>query len=108
VGRAPSAGPLLPRGGPAAAAGCTVARDAVEPLRAAFAAHAAAVLAPEDLVPVERVDAVVAGDELGLALAEELERLAPFGTANPEVSLLVPAARPGAPRGGGGGGPPGR
>jgi single-stranded-DNA-specific exonuclease len=36
---------------------------------------------------------VVAGDELGLALAEELERLAPFGIANPSVSLLVPAAR---------------
>ena len=56
-------------------------------------AHAAAVLAPEDLVPTERVDAVVAGDELGLALAEELEQLAPFGIANPSVSLLVPAAR---------------
>jgi single-stranded-DNA-specific exonuclease len=35
----------------------------------------------------------VAGDELGLALAEELERLAPFGSGNPDVSLLVPAAR---------------
>jgi single-stranded-DNA-specific exonuclease len=89
---------LLRHGGHRAAAGCTVARDAVEPLRAAFAAHAAAVLAPEDLVPVERVDAVVAGDELGLALAEELEQLAPFGTANPEVSLLVPAARLADPR----------
>jgi single-stranded-DNA-specific exonuclease len=89
---------LLRHGGHRAAAGCTVARDAVERLRAAFAAHAAAVLAPDDLVPVERVDAVVAGDELGLTLAEELERLAPFGTANPEVSLLVPAARLAEPR----------
>ena len=44
-------------------------------------------------MPTERVDAVVAGDELGLALAEELERLAPFGIGNPSVSLLVPAAR---------------
>jgi single-stranded-DNA-specific exonuclease len=42
---------------------------------------------------VQRVDAVVAGDELGLGLAEELERLAPFGTANPGVALLVPATR---------------
>ena len=92
------AGHLLRHGGHRAAAGCTVARDAVEPLRAAFTAHAGAVLAAEDLVPVERVDAVVAGDELGLALAEELERLAPFGTANPEVSLLVPASRLADPR----------
>ena len=44
-------------------------------------------------MPTERVDAVVAGDELGLALAEELEQLAPFGIGNPSVSLLVPAAR---------------
>jgi single-stranded-DNA-specific exonuclease len=56
------------------------------------------VLAPEDLVPSERVDAVVAGDELGLRLAEDLERLAPFGVGNPEVSLLVPAARLSDPR----------
>lgn len=84
---------LLRHGGHRAAAGCTIARSAVDGFRAAFVAHAAAVLAPEDLVATERVDAVVAGDELGLALAEELERLAPFGIANPSVSLLVPAAR---------------
>ena len=88
-----SAEHLLRHGGHRAAAGCTIARAAVDAFRAAFVAHAAAVLAPEDLVPTERVDAVVAGDELGLALAEELEQLAPFGIANPSVSLLVPAAR---------------
>jgi len=76
-----------------AAAGCTIARGAVDAFRAAFVEHARAVLRPEDLVPTERVDAVVAGDELGLSLAEELERLAPFGIGNPSVSLLVPAAR---------------
>jgi single-stranded-DNA-specific exonuclease len=70
-----------------------VARSEVDAFRAAFVARAGSVLGPEDLVPIERVDAVVAGDELGLALAEELERLAPFGIGNPEVSLLVPAAR---------------
>jgi single-stranded-DNA-specific exonuclease len=84
---------LLRHGGHRAAAGCTVARAQVDAFRAAFVAHAAAVLDADDLVPVERVDAVVAGDELGLALAEELERLAPFGVGNPSVSLLVPAAK---------------
>jgi single-stranded-DNA-specific exonuclease len=83
---------LRRHGGHRAAAGCTIARDAVDAFRAAFVAHAASVLAEEDLVPLERVDAVVAGDELGLGLAEELERLAPFGIGNPDVSLLVPAA----------------
>jgi single-stranded-DNA-specific exonuclease len=84
---------LMRHGGHRAAAGCTIARDEVEGFRAAFAAHAAAVLQPDDLVPRERVDAVVAGDELGAGLAEELTRLAPFGIGNPGVSLLVPAAR---------------
>jgi single-stranded-DNA-specific exonuclease len=88
-----SAEHLLRHGGHRAAAGCTIERASLEAFRAAFVVHAAAALAPEDLVPVERVDAVVSGDELGTALAEELGRLAPFGIGNPSVSLLVPAAR---------------
>jgi single-stranded-DNA-specific exonuclease len=88
-----SAEHLLRHGGHRAAAGCTIRRSELEAFRAAFVAHAEAVLKPEDLVPVERVDAVVSGDELGQGLAEELARLAPFGIGNPAVSLLVPAAR---------------
>ncbi|MDX6705249.1 MAG: single-stranded-DNA-specific exonuclease [Solirubrobacteraceae bacterium] len=89
---------LLRHGGHRAAAGCEVQVDQIDAFRAAFEAHAAATLGPEDLTPVRRVDAVVAGDELGVGLAQELERLAPFGIANPEVSLLVPAARLSDPR----------
>jgi single-stranded-DNA-specific exonuclease len=84
---------LQRHGGHRAAAGCAIAAQDVEAFRAAFEAHAAAVLAPEDLVPVARIDAVVAGGELGTELAEDLERLAPFGQGNPEPVLLVPAAR---------------
>jgi len=84
---------LARHGGHRAAAGCQVRRADVDAFREAFEAHASAVLRPEDLVPTQRVDAVVAGDELGMTLAEELEALAPFGTANPDVALLVPAAR---------------
>jgi single-stranded-DNA-specific exonuclease len=84
---------LLRHGGHRAAAGCTVAREAVDALREALCAHAEAALAPEDLVPVERVDAIVSGEDLGTALAEELDTLAPLGIGNPGVSLLVPAAR---------------
>jgi len=83
---------LLRHGGHRAAAGLTIARDSVENFRGAFVAHAAAKLKPEHLVRRERVDAVVSGDCLRLELAEELERLAPFGMGNPGVSLLVPAA----------------
>jgi single-stranded-DNA-specific exonuclease len=83
---------LLRYGGHRAAAGLTIARDDVAAFRAAFAEHAAEVLRPEDLVPTVRVDAIASGDALTLGLAEELERLAPFGQGNPEPSLLVPAA----------------
>ena len=55
-------------------------------------------LTPRDLMPVQRVDAVVPGDALQLGLAEELDRLAPFGMGNPEPALLVPSALLGDPR----------
>ena len=70
----------------------TIARAEVDAFREAFAAHAASVLTPEDLMPEVRIDAVAQGDALSLSLAEELEQLAPFGMGNPRVSLLVPAA----------------
>jgi single-stranded-DNA-specific exonuclease len=84
---------LQRHGGHRAAAGCAIAAADVEAFRAAFETYAASVLAPEDLVAVSRIDAVVAGGELGTDLAEDLERLAPFGQGNPEPVLLVPAAR---------------
>ncbi|HYM56956.1 MAG TPA: single-stranded-DNA-specific exonuclease RecJ [Solirubrobacteraceae bacterium] len=83
---------LLRYGGHRAAAGLTIARGRVDAFREAFVRHAAEVLRPQDLVPSERIDAVASGDVLRLDLAEELERLAPFGQGNPPVSLLVPAA----------------
>ena len=83
---------LLRHGGHRAAAGLTIERERVAEFREAFVAHAASVLAPADLVPRERIDAVVPGDALGMGLCEELERLAPFGAGNPAVSLLIPCA----------------
>ena len=94
---------LLRHGGHRAAAGLTLERGRVDAFRAAFTAHAAAVLAPADLVPRQRVDAVVPGDALHIGLAEELERLAPFGMGNPEPCLLVPSALLADPRPLGGG-----
>ena len=41
-----------------------------------------------------KVDAVVSAEDLTLDLAQELDRLAPFGLGNPDVTLLVPAAQP--------------
>ena len=90
-GLAACAGHLERFGGHRAAAGLSIKPENVEAFADAFAAHADEHLADEDMQPVTRVDAVVAGSELTLDLCEELRRLAPFGLGNPGVILLLPA-----------------
>lgn len=82
-------GQLVRYGGHSAAAGVELQREHVAAFADALDAHAASVLSPEDLIPRERVDAVVDGSELSMELAEELAGLAPFGRGNPTVSLMV-------------------
>lgn len=84
---------LLRHGGHRMAAGLEIAADSIDPFRAALAAHAGAILTPADLAPVQTADAVVSAASLTLDLAEDLERLAPFGAANPPPVLVVPGAR---------------
>jgi single-stranded-DNA-specific exonuclease len=81
-------------GGHRAAAGLSIDPANVEAFAKAFAAHADATLAEEELHPVTVVDAVVSAEDLTLQLAQELDRLAPFGLGNPDVTLLVPATQP--------------
>jgi single-stranded-DNA-specific exonuclease len=76
-------------GGHRAAAGLSIKPENVEAFADAFAAHADAALSDEDLRPRIAIDAIVRGSELGLPLAHELARLAPFGLGNPGVTLLV-------------------
>lgn len=83
---------LVRWGGHTAAAGLTVDPTRIDELRERLAAHAATVMVATDLQPVEHIDAVVAGDELSMSLVEEIERLAPFGTANPRPRLLAVGA----------------
>ncbi len=78
-------------GGHRAAAGLAIEPANLDAFFEAFAAHADAHLVETDLAPLTRVDAIVPGSALTLDLATELERLAPFGLGNPEVTLLVPA-----------------
>ena len=81
-------------GGHRAAAGLSIATDSLDAFAAAFAAHADGCLDDEELAPVTRIDAIVPGAALTLGLAQELERLAPFGLGNPDVNLLVPSCEP--------------
>lgn len=80
---------LLRYGGHRAAAGLEIERARVTDFANALSEHAERVLQPQDLVAVERVDAIVGGEELGMALAEELQAVAPFGRGNPPVSLML-------------------
>jgi single-stranded-DNA-specific exonuclease len=82
---------LLERwGGHRAAAGLSIRPENVAEFAARFAAHAAGLLADEDLRQVTRVDAIVPRrTSLTLDLCTELARLAPFGLGNPEVTLLA-------------------
>ena len=84
-------GHLLRFGGHRHAAGVTIAATAIGPFRAAFEAHAAAALAPEDLVPRCRIDAWVAEGDLTPRAAEDLERLGPFGAGHPEPVFALRA-----------------
>jgi single-stranded-DNA-specific exonuclease len=78
-------------GGHRAAAGLSIAEDRLEAFADAFGAHADSVLTEDDLRPVTVVDAIVPAGALTLDLAAELDRLAPFGLGNPDVTLLVPS-----------------
>ena len=79
-------------GGHRAAAGLSIEPNDVDEFARAFAEHADAILADEELAPVTPVDAIVPrGLPLTLELAEELAQLAPFGLGNPGVTLLAPA-----------------
>jgi single-stranded-DNA-specific exonuclease len=83
------AGHLKRYGGHSAAAGVELEADSMQAFAEALDAHAASVLSAGDLIPRERVDAVVTGPQLGMELAEELAALAPFGHGNPPVSLML-------------------
>jgi single-stranded-DNA-specific exonuclease len=76
-------------GGHRAAAGLAIRPEALEAFARAFESYADGVLSEADLQRPTGVDAVVPGSRLGLALCEELGRLAPFGLGNPGVTLLI-------------------
>jgi single-stranded-DNA-specific exonuclease len=84
-------------GGHRAAAGLSIDPVRIEAFAEAFAEHADTALGDDDLHSVTIVDAVVSAEDLTLSLAQELDRLAPFGLGNPDVTLLVPGSQPIAP-----------
>ena len=88
-GLAACSGHLHRFGGHRAAAGLSIETAQLEPFADAFGRHADEELAEVDLRPLTKIDAIVPASELTLDLAQELDRLAPFGLGNPEPTLLV-------------------
>jgi single-stranded-DNA-specific exonuclease len=87
-------GDLLERfGGHHMAAGLTIRRERLEAFRERFAAHARAVLAPEDLGPEQRVDLVIDLDEATADLERLCRYLEPCGSGNPSPVYGVRGVR---------------
>jgi single-stranded-DNA-specific exonuclease len=80
-------------GGHAQAAGFALPAERIGELETRFERHARAVLAPDDLEPVLRVDAEVRLAELDSKLYEEVRRLEPYGFGNPTPVLMARDAR---------------
>ncbi len=80
---------LLRYGGHRAAAGLEIERARIPAFAAELNGYAERVLSAEDMLAVERVDAILDGGELTMELAEELASLAPFGRGNPTVRLML-------------------
>jgi len=70
-------------GGHAQAAGFALPASRIGELETRFEQHARAILSPDDLEPVLRVDAEVPFVELDLQLYEQVQRLEPYGFGNP-------------------------
>ncbi len=80
-------------GGHAAAAGLSIRTDRIDDFRSALGRAVASRIGTEPAEKAIEFDAVAGGADLGLDLAEEIEKLQPFGNGNPPVRLFLPGAR---------------
>ncbi|MGB9082753.1 MAG: single-stranded-DNA-specific exonuclease RecJ [Desulfuromonadaceae bacterium] len=76
-------------GGHRYAAGVGLKTENIDRFAAAFEAAAGQILGDRELVPTLDIDADVRPAEVDLALAQELNRLEPFGAGNPEPTLML-------------------
>ena len=84
---------LLREGGHPMAAGFSIERELVPAMRSALKSHLAQVERPEPEAQPLMIDAELRWGEIDLDLARDVDRLAPFGTANPQPLLALLGAR---------------
>jgi len=86
-------GLLLRHGGHAMAAGLELRLELLDRFRQEINAYARQTMPDELLRPVRTVDGELNPEDVSLRLCNELARLAPFGTGNPEPVFLCRQAR---------------
>ncbi len=84
---------LLSGGGHRAACGLSLEVGRIPEFRERALQYAAEQLRVEDLVPAVEADCLVSGPDVTKQLAQELEKLEPCGTGNPEARLMLQGAR---------------
>jgi len=80
---------FLSGGGHAMAAGCSFDSSRLGELQTALHDYAGGFLTPEDFEVRTRVDAEVAPGELPIEIVEAIQRLEPFGVANPTPTFVA-------------------
>jgi single-stranded-DNA-specific exonuclease len=85
------AGHLERFGGHRYAAGVGLKAEDIDGFAAAFEAASGQILGDSDLVPLLDIDADVRPTQVDLGLANELQRMEPFGAGNPEPILMMRA-----------------
>ena len=66
------------------AAGFTIMTKDIEKFRNEFDDYVKQKLKEEDFIPIQRVDAFIHPAELDIKVAKEMEKIEPFGVANPQ------------------------
>jgi single-stranded-DNA-specific exonuclease len=87
------AGILQAGGGHKMAAGFTVARDQIPALQAFLEDRFHDQLEGAPLQPTLTIDGLLAARAVTVDMAETLQRLAPYGTSNPEPRFVIPDCR---------------
>ncbi len=76
-------------GGHSHAAGLSLSMERFEEFYDKLCAHASSVLKPEDFQPQIRLDAIIDGNEITMALLEEWDQFQPHGLGNPAPLLAT-------------------
>ncbi len=85
---------ILPHfGGHPMAAGLTMKAADLDMLRVRLHEQAAVCLKPEDFTPIMNIDVVAGVEEISLDVIEQMQRLAPFGVANPTPKVMIEDAQ---------------